>query len=249
MDNENEQDDISLRTVLNAVNQQSKDIEAIIDAKVSEKIGGLRDEIQGTNQMMKSQVKKLKTDTTYKWKYEGNQIQFNFNSENLDELVQTVWALDNGKIDYARDLVSATIDKIKHRNKLIKIADTSEGGWDTAKQYDANPIASDSDDESKIIRADNRAVRRKKAKSKQGDKGSKFRSNSNPSLLGAVPNFIPPPFRGPQQPWFYGYPFQQGYTAGKTQRGQCYSCGSYTHYRSNCPYVNSSKPATQSKPQ
>ncbi|VDI15675.1 Hypothetical predicted protein [Mytilus galloprovincialis] len=137
MDTEGEAD-ISLRTVLTAVNQQSKDIEAIIDAKVTEKIGGLREELQGANQLMKSQVKKLKTDASYKWKYEGNKIQFDFNTENLEDLVQTLWAIDNGKVDYARDLLSATVDKIKHRNKLIKIADTSEGGWDTARQYDAN---------------------------------------------------------------------------------------------------------------
>ncbi|CAC5420587.1 unnamed protein product [Mytilus coruscus] len=68
MGNEGEPD-ISLRTVLTAVNQQSKDIEAIIDAKVTEKTGGLREELQGANQLMKSQVKKLKTDASYKWKY------------------------------------------------------------------------------------------------------------------------------------------------------------------------------------
>ncbi|VDI48142.1 Hypothetical predicted protein [Mytilus galloprovincialis] len=183
MDSEGEPD-ISLRTVLTAVNQQSKDIEAIIDAKVTEKIGGLREELQGANQLMKSQVKKLKTDASYKWKYEGNKIQFDFNTENLEDLVQTLWAIDNGKVDYARDLLSATVDKIKHRNKLIKIADTSEGGWDTARQYDANPIASDSEDEAKIIRADNRAVRKKKGKSKQvRGNGSKTKA-SNQSLLG-----------------------------------------------------------------
>ncbi|CAG2243181.1 unnamed protein product [Mytilus edulis] len=248
MDSEGEPD-ISLRTVLTAVNQQSKDIEAIIDAKVTEKIGGLREELQGANQLMKSQVKKLKTDASYKWKYEGNKIQFDFNTENLEDLVQTLWAIDNGKVDYARDLLSSTVDKIKHRNKLIKIADTSEGGWDTARQYDANPIASDSEDEAKIIRADNRAVRKKKGKSKQvRGNGSKTKA-SNQSLLGQAPNFVPQPFRGPQQPWFNGIPLQQGFNAGKTQRGQCYSCGSYAHYRSSCPYVNSSKPATQTRPQ
>jgi len=47
--------------------------------------------------MMKPQVKKVQTYTSYKWKYEGNQIQFNFNAENLDELVQSIWSLDNEK--------------------------------------------------------------------------------------------------------------------------------------------------------
>ena len=248
MDSEIEPD-ISLRTVLTAVNQQSKDIEPIIDAKVTEKIGGLREELQGANQLMKSQVKKIKTDASYKWKYEGNKIKFDFNTENLEDLVQTLWAKDNGKVDYARDLLSSTVDKIKHRNKLIKIADTSEGGWDTARQYDANPTASDSEDEAKIIRADNRAVRKKKGKSKQVRGTVSKTKASNQSLLGQAPNFVPQPFRGSQQPWFNGIPLQQGFNAGKTQRGQCYSCGSYSHYRSSCPYVNSSKPATQTRPQ
>jgi hypothetical protein len=46
-------DDVSLKTVLDAVNRQSKNIEVIVEAKVSEKIGVLRDEIHGTTQFMK----------------------------------------------------------------------------------------------------------------------------------------------------------------------------------------------------
>jgi hypothetical protein len=42
-------DDVSLKTVLDAVNRQSKNIEAIVEAKVSEKIGVLRDEIHGAS--------------------------------------------------------------------------------------------------------------------------------------------------------------------------------------------------------
>ena len=50
------------------------------------------------------------------------------NTKNLEDLVQTLWAIDNGKVDYARDLLTHTVDKIKHCNKFVKIADTSEGG-------------------------------------------------------------------------------------------------------------------------
>ena len=56
-------DDVSLKTVLDAVDKPSKNIEAIVEAKVSEKIGVLRDEIHGTTQFMKSHVKKLKSRT------------------------------------------------------------------------------------------------------------------------------------------------------------------------------------------
>ncbi|CAC5395378.1 unnamed protein product [Mytilus coruscus] len=94
-----------------------------------------------------------------------------------------LWAIDNGKVDYARDFLSSTVDKIKHRNKLIKIADTSEGGWDTARQNDVNPIASDYEDEANIIRADNRAVHKKKGKAKQDrGNGSKTKANNQISI-------------------------------------------------------------------
>ena len=77
-----------LQTVLGAVKRQSQEIEAKFDAKVSEKIGHLRDEIQGTNQCMKSQVKKMKSDSQYKWRSEGNTIQFNGNNEHLEDLLR-----------------------------------------------------------------------------------------------------------------------------------------------------------------
>jgi hypothetical protein len=45
----------------------------------------------------------------------------------MEDLTQALWAIDNTKIDYVRDLVIVCIERLKHRNKLIKIADTSDG--------------------------------------------------------------------------------------------------------------------------
>jgi hypothetical protein len=41
-----------------------------------------------------SQVKKLKTDSQYAWKYEGNKVQYLLNSEFIEELALAVWAID-----------------------------------------------------------------------------------------------------------------------------------------------------------
>ena len=59
---------------------------------------------------MKSQLKKMKSDSQHKQRSIGNNIQFYGKIENLEDLTQALWALDNSKIDYARDLIIAKLD-------------------------------------------------------------------------------------------------------------------------------------------
>ena len=49
----------------------------------------------------------------------------------------------------------------------MKIAVGSDGGWETVRQYQSNPVASDSDDETKINKTDNRALRKHNSKGKK----------------------------------------------------------------------------------
>ena len=71
------------------------------------------------------------------------------------------------------------VKKIKRRNKLILIADTSEAVWDTVQLYESNPIANDSDDESRINKTDNKALRKRKlALFKKDGKAKSAHNNS-----------------------------------------------------------------------
>jgi hypothetical protein len=45
-----------------------------------------------------------------------------YNSELLEELTQSIWAIDNSKVEYARETITEVIEKIKKSNKHIKIA-------------------------------------------------------------------------------------------------------------------------------
>jgi hypothetical protein len=71
-------------------------------------------------------TQKVKDDVNKQFKKEGNKIQFLFNEDILNGLHKLQKQVTKPiAIDTIADLVS----KVKTRNKLIKIADTSTGGW------------------------------------------------------------------------------------------------------------------------
>ena len=174
-----------------------------LNVKLSQDISYLRQEVHGASVAVASQVKKFKTESQYKWKYEGNKVQFLLNSELLEELTQSIYAIDNSKVEYARETITEVIEQIKKRNKHIKIADGSDGGWETVLEYQSNPVASDSDDETKINKAENGALRKRNSKGKRAavkpnDRGQ----NASSQYVATFPAKIQP-FREPQT-WYNG---------------------------------------------
>jgi hypothetical protein len=49
---------------------------------------------------------------------------------------------------------------LNYRQKIIKIADSSDLGWRVVQEYEANPLADDSEDEKKLLKAESRAERK-----------------------------------------------------------------------------------------
>ena len=68
------------------------------------------------------------------------------------------------------------IEVISKRVKAIKLADNSEFGWATVDEYLSDELASDSDDEKRIYRAERRAGRKineeKRRRVRSDEKGS-----------------------------------------------------------------------------
>lgn len=147
-------------------------------------------------------------------------------------------------------------EKLKSRNKHIRIADSSEGGWETVRQYVCNTLASDSDDESRLNRAESRAVRKKKTqqKSKSKSKASAaygYTDSVNQHLWGGMASatgLFHPRFQtlavGPRFGSFRGYPIPADQRS-IFSIGPCIACGESTHIRRNCPYTKS---AAQQQP-
>ena len=108
--------------------------------------------------------KNAKTKDTFKFKHKGNRIEFEFNQRILQIIENLSSALNNDDTSEVNDLCDELTVKLKRRNKLIKMADRSALGWETVAEYEADPIASDSEDRKKIRQAKNRALTKYKSK-------------------------------------------------------------------------------------
>ena len=115
-----------------------------------EEINNLQTELKHNNTAISKEVKKVKEGADYTWKRKGNKYQFLFNSQIEESLKQAEWAIKNQILDYAIEVIEEGLNKIKQRNKLVKLAVSSDGGWETVKYYQNNPLASDSEDEKKL---------------------------------------------------------------------------------------------------
>ena len=109
--------------------------------------------------------KKFRDESSIKFKSRGNRIQFKF-SEEIQSGVQQIYKQLATPNTTSASLALNIISKHKDRNKLIRIADTSAGGWATVRVYESSDIAENEEDDKKIHQAENRALTSIKEKTK-----------------------------------------------------------------------------------
>ncbi|KAH3882971.1 hypothetical protein DPMN_006918 [Dreissena polymorpha] len=129
-------------------------------------------------------------------------------------------ALSLRDVSKAVDLMRELKDKIQHRNKIIRIADSSSAGWSTVNEYEIIDYASDSDDDRKNRKAEEKTVAK-------ADKRKKEMLNSTVNS-NAFRNSYSQAGRGSGRGIFMGRRFDQ---LGEVV---CFKCANVGHFASGC---------------
>jgi hypothetical protein len=71
--------------------------------------------------------------------------------------------MNSQKVVAEKEKISEGIGIVQERQKMIKLADSSDLGWKVVQEYESNPIADDSEDEKRMNRALSKAERKAKS--------------------------------------------------------------------------------------
>ena len=138
--------------------------------------------------------------------------------------------------------------KLSRRNKVILIADSSEDGWEVVNEYQRRDLADDSDDDKSIRQAEARASQ-KRRRAQLAKKSSSFRPqkpstppvSSLPYVFSGYGTPASPPYPAVSLP---GPNFSNPFGAvnwpkvhGGSRVGSCFACGSFGHFRNQCPVL------------
>ena len=155
-----------------------------LDQKVETLTSGL------VSQATNGNLKLERAAAAGKLKFQGNKDQSLFNSDLQGTLDETANFLAARDVEKAGEKVEELRKGLRHRQKIIKLADKSEAGWLAVKEYQTEELASDSEDEKRIKKAQERALKKKKQdafkraeKSRNSSSASSARSGDDRMLF------------------------------------------------------------------
>ena len=175
----------------------------------------------------------------YIWKKEGLRLQNDIAVSAVNKLDNALTALDLQHYNRVRYNINAAVAILKKRMKELRIADTSESGWETVNAYKANPIAEDSDDDKRLQRAEKVAkecVAAKTRKSKFGGRGHFYRRGYWNCDDSDNQRYFP--YRNNGSGKSQDQQQRNGYVPNHRRRQNfnlCFYCGQTGHWQNECP--------------
>lgn len=185
---------------------------SLLKTYLDEKLDTLREEIK--EDVEEKAVKRRKVDSTESFKHKSNIIQYKFNLEQQELAEDIMKLISKGAVNRPKRKLEKLIQNLEKRNKLIRIAEKSPGGWATVAEYETDEMASDEEDEKRIRNAEKRAMEKKEKLFKQ----RKQRPSSTTTKRDDHSSGRHRPAPNREKP-----------------TDICLGCGQYGHWRYNCP--------------
>ena len=153
-------------------------------------------------------------------KNKGNQSQADFCTTLLRMVGEMKLIMNENNTEASAKKLSEMEAEINKRIKLIKLADRSEGGWHTVNEYLSDDLASGSEDERRIRRAEN-AAQKKFKKRKLEHRPSAGNSQQTVQHQATPRKQF---FRDDRKSFRF--------------EDRCFACGQTGHWRMHCPNVS-----------
>uniref|UniRef100_A0A8W8NY55 CCHC-type domain-containing protein n=1 Tax=Magallana gigas TaxID=29159 RepID=A0A8W8NY55_MAGGI len=202
----------------------SEEVNRVVSRQQSELLSSLQNMMdsrlsvfqQNIQLISASQICKIEDNLNehYVFRKKGNENQYKHEARVLTKLKEAREHLNCGSddgVESAKSSIAEGIEMVKNRQKVIKLADSSQLGWKVVQEYQANPIADDSDDEKKMYRAQMRAER----KVFNGRKRQRFEPyQKKPATVSRMETD------------------ERSTSSGKP--GRCFDCGAKGHWSRDC---------------
>ena len=197
-------------------------------------------------------LKRARKDRPLVFNKKGHEEQFNFNLQVQDNLTAATRRLDKLQasdkdkqiIDKAKEELEEGAAALADRQKMIRLADTSENGWGAVAEYKGYDFADSQEDNTRMGSCD-RSAGVKKRRMASAQRGSKKRFRQPHQSWGQnfmYPQMLPPAPNNYPQPHFTPQPAP---IRPRGMPGPCFQCGEMGHLRASCPKLQRPYPCNR----
>ena len=107
-------------------------------------------------------VNRIKSSAVPEFKNKENKIRYEANNSIMEKIDEAISSIEKAKIERCQEKLAEGKKIILKQQKLLRIADSEEDGWEVVKCYLSDHLASDSEDEKQPSRARREAAANKK---------------------------------------------------------------------------------------